>query len=295
MTLHNSRSRIVASAAGLLLLAALLYAAQSQVQIRTDEDYRYIDSNGIPDHGTGTFPNRDNPNTISEQRHHFRMPVRPQRTGHSTPLGMNPFGVAINGVPFDPGAAEYWNNNPQSGWQYEALSDFVQLGLDQHHAHVQPSGAYHYHGMPTGLTATLLGYAADGFPIYRETVADSTARSSYQLKTGTRPNGPGGTYDGRFVQDYAYVADSGDLDPCNGREGITPEYPNGTYYYVITTTFPFIPRCFVGIPDASFQRGSGPPPMRGTPPSGHQSQDHPSGPPPHNRRPPPPGAPHPPR
>ena len=50
-------------------------------------------------------------------------------------------------------------------------------GLDDHHAHVQPTGAYHYHGLPTGLIEhlrkekddnkmLLIGYAADGFPIY---------------------------------------------------------------------------------------------------------------------------------
>ena len=50
--------------------------------------------------------------------------------GNLTPLGMNPFGVAINGVPFDPGAAEWWNNDPASGWQYEALSGKINLGMD---------------------------------------------------------------------------------------------------------------------------------------------------------------------
>ena len=42
------------------------------------------------------------------------------------------------------------------------------------HAHVQPTGAYHYHGMPELLidflgedsTMTLVGWAADGFPVY---------------------------------------------------------------------------------------------------------------------------------
>ena len=42
------------------------------------------------------------------------------------------------------------------------------------HAHVQPSGAYHYHGMPELLIdligdeedLTLVGWASDGFPVY---------------------------------------------------------------------------------------------------------------------------------
>ena len=43
------------------------------------------------------------------------------------------------------------------------------------HAHVQPTGEYHYHGMPELLIAFLgdnqgmticLGWASDGFPVY---------------------------------------------------------------------------------------------------------------------------------
>ena len=113
----------------------------------------------------------------------------------------------------------------------------------------------------------LIGYAADGFPIYERygyTIKDlrssiKVLRSSYQLKQGPRPNGPGNRYDGTFVQDYHYVAGSGDLDECNGRTGVTLEFLRGTYYYVITPEFPFIPRCFRGIPDDSFKRrGPGP-------------------------------------
>jgi hypothetical protein len=112
----------------------------------------------------------------------------------------------------------------------------------------------------------LVGYAADGFPIYAENgyaKADDAASplkklvSSYRMKTGSRPKGdegPGGKYDGTFVQDYEYVAGNGDLDECNGRTGVTPEYPAGTYYYVLTETFPFVPRMFRGEPDPSFER-----------------------------------------
>jgi hypothetical protein len=90
---------------------------------------------------------------------------------------------------------------------------------------------------------------------------------SYELKSGTRPSGPGGTYDGTFVQDWQYVAASGDLDDCNGRFGITPEYPAGTYHYYLTDDYPYIPDCVYGkIVDSSFSNapsgaGGPPPPM----------------------------------
>ena len=57
------------------------------------------------------------------------------------------------------------------------------------------------------------------------------------------------------MQDYEYSAGLGNLDECNGRSGVTPEFPNGTYHYVLTDTFPYIPRCFRGTPDPSFARG----------------------------------------
>jgi hypothetical protein len=126
----------------------------------------------------------------------------------------------------------------------------------------------------------LIGYAADGYPIYAETgytKASDTAsplkklKSSYHLKTGDRPTGdagPGGKYDGTFVQDYEFKQDSGDLDKANGREGVTPEYPEGTYYYVVTNEYPFVPRYFHGKPDASFEKQGPPggPGGRGGPP-----------------------------
>lgn len=257
---------------------------QSKVEIVPRGDYRYITANGIPNHSHGQFPNRGNPNTIRAQQYTFRMPLHPQINKEITALGMNPFGVALNGVPFDPGAAEWWNDDRNSGWQYEALSGKINLGMDANNAHVQPNGAYHYHGLPIGLIEKLgdgkkmllVGYAADGFPIYvLYGYADAKnakseikkLRSSYHLKEGRRPKGPGETYDGTFVEDYVYIADSGDLDECNGRFGVTPEYPDGTYHYFVTSKFPFIPRCFRGIPDDSFKRrGPGPRGPRGRPP-----------------------------
>ena len=63
------------------------------------------------------------------------------------------FGVAVNGVPFEAGTAEFWNGD--RAWNYEAKSGKIDLGLDQNDAHVQPGGVYHYHGLPTGLVRKL--------------------------------------------------------------------------------------------------------------------------------------------
>lgn len=258
----------------------------SQVAIFIEGDFRIIHANGLPNHITGSFPNRGNPNRIAPQNYSFRVPAKPKVSEKPTPIGMNPFGVAVNGVVFDPGAAEWWNNDRNSGWQYEPMSGAINLGVDQNNAHVQPNGTYHYHALPTGLLnqitrgqpkMTLLGWAADGFPIYgpwsfAEAKDSKSAirrlRSSYLLIKGARANGPGGTHDGTFVADYEYVEGAGDLDECNGRTGVTPEFPSSTYYYVLTDAFPFIPRYFKGVPDASFIRRGPPGGRRGPRPGG---------------------------
>ncbi len=203
------------------------------------------------------------------------MPLNPQVASEPRRDNGAWFGVALNGVPFEPGTAEFWNG--QREWNYEARSGFINLGLDDNNAHVQPTGAYHYHGLPIGLMAKLggdgsrmllVGYAADGFPIYTSyghSIANDPnsplkkIRSSYQLKKGERSDGPGGKYDGRFTADYEYIKSSGDLDECNGRFGVTPEYPQGIYHYYITDEFPQLSRFWRGTPDSSFyKRGPGP-------------------------------------
>jgi hypothetical protein len=251
---------------------------ENRVKIEVRGEFRYIESNGIPDHEYGRFPNRENPNVVQEQDNRFRVPARPVQADKTTKLRLGPFGIAVNGVLFDPGAAEFWDDDPRSGWQFEALSGKIDLGMDANNAHVQPTGSYHYHGLPKGLitrlggaeSMPLLGYAADGFPIYaNRAFSDANdakskmtqMRSSYRVKKGTRPSGPRGTFDGTYVEDYEYVAGLGDLDECNGRRGVTPQYPEGTYYYCLTSEFPFIPRAWRGHPDESFRRGpDGPPP-----------------------------------
>lgn len=305
----RARAIIISWTAMFAIVGAAVHYT-NEVSIGESNGYRTITSNGIPDHKAGDFPNRHNPNTMTPQDYHYRVALNPQSSAKPTKVGMNAFGVALNGVPFDPAAAQWFNNDPRSGWQYEAKSGFVDLGLDFNNAHVQPNGAYHYHGIPTGLVGTssnemiLVGYAADGYPMYAKygyvdandpQSAVVELKSSYRLKHGTRPNGPGGTYDGEFVEDWEYVPGLGDLDECNGRSGVTPEYPDGTYYYVLTEGFPFIPRLWRGTPDPSFfkhgpgpgGRGRGgappfpPPPGFGPPPPGY-------GPPPPGTGPPPP-------
>lgn len=253
-----------------LLWDLLLPDAEAAANFSIKGAYRYINANGYPLKAPGAFPNRGNPHSIQKKNYRLKVRVNPKKNGRATPIRNQPFGIALNGVLMDPGTAEAWQNNRRSGWNYEAKGGACKLGLDRHNAHVQPDGTYHYHGIPKGLVASsggsrtpaLIGYAADGFPIYgQHGYSDPTRksgmtklRSSYAVKSGTRSGGPGGRYNGTFTQDWAYISGRGDLDQCNGRFAVTPEYPHGTYHYVLTDTFPFIPRCWMGTPDGSFSR-----------------------------------------
>lgn len=266
--------------------------ASGNAKVWTQGNTRYISANGIPDHATGQFPNSGNPHSISAQNYDFKIPTDPTKNSQPTSATGLLFGVALNGVPFDPATAEFWDNGQlvrgtPTDWNYEAIGGAMNLGLDSSNAHVQPNGAYHYHGIPNGVmdqfkhtgAPLLIGYAADGFPIYGpygySDADDATSNleelhSSYQLKQGERPSdAPDGSYDGTFTADFQYVAGTGDLDQCNGRTGVTAEYPDGTYYYVLTEDFPFVPRCLWGDVDSSFDTKRGGQERAGAP-SGHQ-------------------------
>lgn len=224
----------------------------------------------IPQHAIGTFPNAGNPNVASQQLYTLDILSSPSKQSTSTPVKL--FGFTTDGVTFDRNTAECYNNSPSCEWRYEAITAGIAkgayqwswLGSDCNNGHVQPNGNYHYHGLPeslinklgdTGQKMVLMGYAADGFPIYGRwgysTASNATSaikriKGSYRLKSGTRPSGPGGTYDGSFIQDWEYVKGLGDVDECNGRFGVTPQYPNGIYHYYLTDSYPFIPSCVYG-------------------------------------------------
>ena len=248
-------------------------ATGCKVVVTVKNGIRRIVSNGIPNHKTGAFPNSGNPNKISAQSQDFSLPTSPKK-GLDVAVASASSGIAINGVLFDPATAEHYNNDPSSGWNLEAFNSLRSVGLDFNNAHVQPTGAYHYHGTPVGLEklvtktghSSLIGWSADGFPMYLDRgyskatdkkSAVKTLKSSYQLKKGTRPSGPGGSYTGDYTQDWEYIEGSGDLDAANGRVQVTPEFPKGTYCYIVTTTFPLIARRFVGTVVSSFVK-SGP-------------------------------------
>ena len=51
--------------------------AKNKVKIYEKDGFRVVESNGIPDHETGKFPNDGNPNRISEQKYNYKIPLNP--------------------------------------------------------------------------------------------------------------------------------------------------------------------------------------------------------------------------
>jgi hypothetical protein len=253
---------------------------------------RTLASNAIPDHTIGAFPNQGNPNRVSAQSISFSTTTNPVARAGAGAFTRT-IGHALNGVKFEPGTAGACEGNITSAsqcdlgrgsgeWRTEALGQTVfDFGVDANLAHVQPTGEYHYHGVPSGvLTAAnksgramqLIGWATDGFPIYAR-VGHANAQllgsplrtmtTSYRRKASPDAGRPSTNLIpmGAFTQDWEYVSGLGDLDECNGRIGVTPEFPNGIYHYYATDAYPYVQRCVKGT--AAAETRGGPPPGQG--------------------------------
>jgi hypothetical protein len=252
-----------AAAATLLLTLSSLSAQgqthNNQIEMIVEFERRCFVTNGLPDHDTGTFPNRDNPNTLLAQKLRLCIPSKPpNEIGEIPQFHKGSIGIAINGIQFRPGTADYFDadsprgfsRDPSSGWNLEGLGAREKLGIDHHNAHVDDHGLYHYHGVSDALSkstrALVIGYAADGYDIH---YVGSRMTSSYQLKKGYRPFPPGGEQDGTYNEDWVYVKGSGRLDECNGAKNLY-----GRFVYYATDTYPFFPRCLWGEISDDFKR-----------------------------------------
>ena len=233
----------------------------TQTTVTVSDNKRTIVTNALPNHETGLFPNSGNPNTISAQSNSYEYPTNPAYRGAAAEVHVP--GVAVNGVKFEPGTAETVTCVTGETYRVEGLQDTFNLGMDFNNAHVQPTGAYHYHGLSdllaevhdhSGGELVHVGFAADGYLIYISTT--DTYKPSYQLTASLRTGsdcqislgggqGPnkvveGTAPDGTYTSDWEYLPGSGDLDECNGT------FIEDQYLYLVTNEFPYISRCLKG-------------------------------------------------
>ncbi|MGV6809377.1 MAG: YHYH protein [bacterium] len=249
--------------------SSVAYAGDLTISVANDKCT--FTTNEIPNHdfndGNASFIG-----DVTAQAGTYEMTVNPSLANRTTALSLSmDNGLFLNGVKLDLIAAACYNvGNEKDGcfnmsqaWRFDPMSPLTQFGTDSHNAHPQPDGSYHYHGNPNALFTSdqavlspVIGFAADGFPIYGSYFDDNgtirKATSSYQLKSGSRTaiNGinPSGSYDGTYIDDYEYVANSGDLDECNGMT------VDGQYGYYVTDSYPWVMGCFKGTPDSSFNK-----------------------------------------
>ncbi|MFT7286210.1 MAG: hypothetical protein ACI87W_000314 [Halieaceae bacterium] len=274
----------------------LTFNSQASLSYTSECDWTCTDTrreliaNGIPDQEVGEFPNANNPNTIAEQVVSASFTLEPQASTDATDLGA-PRGITgyvLNGVKIDADTAGSCDDSGTAcsligntgNWSIEALGqNSFNFGTDSNNAHVQPGGAYHYHGMPEGFVAkqggssssmTLIGWAADGFPIYARygyrAAGDASSglkliSGSYRLSDAISTSRPSvDAYPlGTCKEDWEYVAGSGDLDECNGSVGVKPEFPQGIYHYYATDSYPYFQRCVKGVVDSTGESSAPPP------------------------------------
>ncbi|NKB70477.1 MAG: YHYH protein [Candidatus Latescibacteria bacterium] len=248
-------------------------------------------TNAIPNHDFNDNGRFATP--VSAQNDRYTITANPTHAASPTALVMGDDALFLNGVKLDLLAAACYGvgNEPlgrekigcgpdqiDNPWRYDPMSPLNGFGTDDHNAHTQPDGTYHYHGNPMAMftadcasadsPSPVIGFAADGFPIFGSCIAEGgtvrTAISSYVLKDNGGPRqavsgyttpvaGQGdiasGNYDGQFRGDYEFIAGAGDLDACNGMT------VDGQYGYYITDSYPWGIGCYSGTPDASFIPG----------------------------------------
>lgn len=225
-----------------------------------------ISSNAIPNHDFNDASAEFRASDVMELETILEVPRTPVDGASPTEIELSSYdGIMLNGVVLDLLAAGCFgvgDGNIGCGdittpYRYDPMSPLASFGTDEHNAHTQPDGRYHYHGDPLAMygeptsPSGVIGFAADGYPIYGPYFDDGTAiraaNSGYTLKGGDRTGGPGGPHDGTFIDDYEYTG-GGDLDECNGM------VVDDQYGYYVTGTYPWVLKCFRGSPDPSFQK-----------------------------------------
>ncbi len=246
----------------------------------TDGATLVVRTTGIPNHDFHSGPGC----CARERSYAWRIPldaVNATGTLTSAPT-RGPIAVAVDGVPLygpedGPGgdavalSRGYYTEARQRIWL--GLCDGHSAGANYHYhadancVHWHPDAAsgqawtdYSFDVLDPTTHSKIIGWAFDGYPVYGsfgygEDGKVRELRSSYRLMAGR--TGSGG------IADYEYVDGLGDLDRCNGRWTVTPEFPVGTYAYASTLRngegrlgFPYFLMCYRGVPDAAnFQAG----------------------------------------
>lgn len=84
------------------LLAEPSQRVPAEVTITSANGKRMVSANEMPDHAIGDFPNRHDPVPLRPQDPKLEAPLGPIAADKPASIAMWQFGIAVNGVPFDP-------------------------------------------------------------------------------------------------------------------------------------------------------------------------------------------------
>ena len=188
---------------------------EGYVDVEVFDTYCNLSSDNIPNHDFNDSSANFRTN-VAEIDRVFRVQRDPQMAPEISQINRQAWdAVMLNGVVADVKSAGCYKPSesradadgnteagcgPNDNWMLIPLEYSTKFGADIHNAHVQPDGTYHYHGnpnamfddSPSGEGSPVIGFAADGFPIYGSYILDSLtgsyrkALSGYTLKEGTR-------------------------------------------------------------------------------------------------------------
>ena len=210
-----------------------------ELAVSCTDELIVVQSNGIP--SFEFVPTT--PNALQAQSYSWEIPRYPEvaNAASDVPLG-GPVAIAVNGLPlFGPTEA------PFHGYRDPVLDQL----LDYCAGHTAPGGVYHFHARPDclfedaeGNTSLVLGYAFDGYPILAPWMCeDSDCASIKPVESSwSQIEEVYGTTIDNAWDAHEYIAGSGDLDECNGRE-----LAGGGYAYYMTDTFPYFMGCYRGV------------------------------------------------
>jgi hypothetical protein len=194
---------------------------------------RILVSSGIPDHDAELDAERQNPNVRCERWQFVELPLSPVSADASSSLSLGATGwVKSGGVTFDHRSSR----DGDTAWYNEGSS------LDSCNGHSNGNMEYHYHLNPVCITGASrygackqIGYLYDGNPIYGYCSVDSTElKSCWTLTTGE----DGSNDDNYYYDTAAYDAGTCHLGACNDYT-----FADGTFGYVMSEDYPYVPKC----------------------------------------------------
>lgn len=188
----------------------------------TDDDWRYIIVNGIPDHPITKVMKRP------QACENFAYMIVPKDVSPDEYKAnrMGPIGMAITG-------GFFYNPKSSSSGSNDVAVLVEGDSFDKCGGHSDALCNYHYHEELTCLDeeedCPHIGYLRDGISVYNYcTVNGAQLNSCYQLKSGG---------DNYTSSDYEWVdSEDCDLDENNGYT-----FSDGSYGYVLTDSYPYTP------------------------------------------------------